>query len=84
MTQPTLAPWPYVQTGHVLVRIHLLRDRYHEAEKELIQIAGGSGNGPIHQGSWSDLTWDFIRREDADLFVANARNVPGVVTVEIS
>jgi len=74
----------YVNLPHILVRISLARDRYHEAEKELIQIAGPGAAGPMRQGSWSELTWGFVRREDADLFKVNAENIPGVLAVQMT
>ena len=66
-------------TPRVQVRIHLSHDRPIEAERELRGLAGFE---PYRQGTDPTLLWDFVRRADADLFVVNAKLVPGVRTVQ--
>ncbi len=72
------------QIQHIQVKVSLARDRRREAEKELIHLAGPNAYGPGRQGTWSDLTWDFVRREDADLFMVNAQTVPGVLSAQMA
>jgi hypothetical protein len=67
--------------SRVIVRVLFGHDRAREAERELVELAGGQK--PYRQGTAPELLWDFADLEQAQFFRIAAENTPGVVRIGV-